>query len=168
MKTKNAKTKKPYVWKRKLKEKPKDTSDSTPKEKKGLFAHLKKEKKGQFKHLKKESKIEEWIRIKKEIEPFFVYYNLLEYCELKLEGCMIRATDYAHSLKRIDWAKEDPQRTVDAKQVVRACPKCHHTIEYPHVDKEGEESGRQLMFNHVVAVIRRRNVSLGLNPDHIP
>lgn len=124
---------------------------------KGLFDHLQKEKKGLFLHLKKESKDEEWFRIKQEIRPFFVKHGLINICELKLPMCIgnVLPLHFAHSKKREDIAKEEPERTRELKEVVRACPKCHDYIE--HLPEKDGVSGRQRMYNIVIACIEIRN-----------
>ncbi len=122
---------------------------------------VKKETKGLFDYLKKETKDEEWRRIKEEITPFFVSTGLYNICELKLSKCMGNfKLSFAHSKKREDWANTLPQRDIDAKEVVRACPNCHDEIEYPEVDKTKGELGREIMYNIVVQTIKRREDAL--------
>lgn len=132
---------KPYVWKKKPK----------------------KEGKGLFDHLNKESKDHEWARIKREIKPFFVEHGLYYICELQLPnvcvGSVLNLT-YAHSKKRGDIAKKEPERTRELKEVVRACPACHHKIEY--LPKTETETGREQMYRIVTDCIKRRNRRLGL------
>lgn len=138
------------------------------KEGKGLFKHLKKEKKGLYKDRtkekknlfpKKESKVAEWNRIKREITPYFIENDIYNICELGLEGCTGNAIGltYAHSKKRGDIATKEPERTRELKEVVRACPACHHKIEY--IPKE--LGGRKKMYEIVTEVIRKREERLG-------
>jgi len=120
-----------------------------------------KETKGLFEHLKKESKVEEWRRIEKEITPFFVSNGIYDYCELRLSNCKGNfQLCFAHSKKRGDWAKDEPQRGIDARQVVRACSECHNEIEYPEVDRTAGENGKEIMYNIVVQTIEKRNKRL--------
>lgn len=126
------------------------------KEKKGLFDHLVKEKKGLFEGLKKESKDEEWRRIKDEIRPYFIANGLYDICELHLSVCIGNALplQFAHSKKRVDIASEEPERTRELKEVVRACTACHNVIEHLP-DTEGA-TGHERMYKIVRDTIAAR------------
>ena len=143
--------KKPYQWKKKFK-----------KEGKGLFKDLKKEKKGLFRHLKRESKTEEWNRIKRDIlNPYVESIGLKDVCEIRIIGtCVGNALPltYAHSKKRNDIAKNEPERTRELCEVVRACPACHHEIEY--LEPTETESGHEQMYRIVTTIIKKRNAKL--------
>ena len=134
--------KKPYTWKKKK-----------PSEKKGLFDHL-----------KKESRVEEWNRIKEEITPYFIKYGIYNTCELKLpqicSGSYIGLT-YAHSKKRNDIARDEPKRTEELKEVIRACVSCHDCIEY--LPKLGDLSPSDRMYIIVKDCIDRRNKRLKIS-----
>src|SRR5437762_1744444 len=98
----------------------------------------KKKGKGYFDHLvKRETNQEAWNRIRDtEVAPDFIAKGLYDWCELLLPVCEGNHNlAFAHSKKHIDWAIEEPQRGIDIREVVRACGKCHHFIEYPVVDK---------------------------------
>jgi len=127
----------------------------------------KKKGKGLFDHLtKKETNDEAWRRIREgEVVPYFVENNLYDWCELLIQGVCEGNHNlaFAHSKKHIDWAKAEPQRGIDIRQVVRACGKCHHFIEYSVVDKSKGESGREVMYDYVVKAIEVRNKFLGKN-----
>ncbi len=134
---------------------------TTPKkEGKGLFDHLVKEKKGLFDHLKKESKDEEWRRHKAEITPYFVANGLYDICELQLSVCIGNALplQFAHSKKRIDIATEEPERSRELQEVIRACTKCHEVIE--HLPDTEDLTGRERMYKIVVDTISRRKKRL--------
>jgi hypothetical protein len=110
---------------------------------------------------KKETKDEEWSRIKREITPYFEKYGLYDRCELMLPNCKGYGDQYAHSKKRGDIAKLEPERTKELKEVVRACPSCHYKVEYP--EKTAEETGRQIMYRIVLSCIDARNKRLQIN-----
>ena len=131
--------KKPYQWKRK-----------PPKTKKGLFDHL-----------KKESKNDEWTRIKRDIlDPYFQKHNLYSVCELQLDRCIgaVLPLQYAHSKKRGEIALEEPERTRELCEVIRACTNCHKDIEYLP-EKDGV-SGHEQMYQIVTSVIKTREKRL--------
>lgn len=117
-----------------------------------------KSSKGLFDYLKKESKAEEWARIKKDIlDPLFVRMGLYDTCELQLDKCIgnIVELQYAHSKKRELIAKQEPERTRELCEVVRACTNCHDDIE--HLADTAEETGHEQMYRIVVSTINRRN-----------
>lgn len=123
---------KPYQWKRK----PVGSSSDT----------------------KRESKVDEWSRIKKEIlDPYFYKHNLYDQCELKLSVCIgnVITLQYAHSKKRNDIAKQEPERTRELCEVVRACTSCHNYIEY--LPERDGKSGKEQMYEIVVSTINKRN-----------
>lgn len=133
-------------------------SDYVP-EKKGIVAAYVSEKKGLIP--KKESKDEEWQRIKKEIRPFFIENDLYYICELQLSKCIGNALplQFAHSKKRFDIAKEEPERTRELKEVVRACTVCHNYIEtLPDTE---DLTGHERMYRIVVDTINLREKRLG-------
>jgi hypothetical protein len=57
-------------------------------------------------------------------------------------------------------AKDEPERTRELCEVVRACSACHNHIEY--LPKKDGKSGREQMYEIVLSVIDRRNKRLGL------
>lgn len=125
--------KKPYVWKQPVKQKT-------------------------FNLNKKESRDEEWARIKKDIlNPEFIAKGLYSVCEIQLEGCIgsIISLQYAHSKKRDDIAREEPERTRELCEVVRACTICHDIIE--HLEEKDGVSGKDQMYAIVLSIIDRRN-----------
>lgn len=109
---------------------------------------------------KKESKGDEWFRIKEEIFPYFLRHNLAGVCELQFDCCTgnLRPLQFAHSKKRIDIATEEPERTRELKEVVRACNECHKLIEHLP-DKDGL-TGHERMYRIVVDTIKRREKRL--------
>lgn len=114
--------------------------------------------KGLFDHLKKEKKVDEWTRVRTEIlDPYFIANNLYDVCELTFSKCIGNKLplQYAHSKKRGDIAKEEPERTRELCEVVRACTVCHDHIEYLP-EKDGK-SGREHMYDIVVSTINKRN-----------
>jgi hypothetical protein len=107
----------------------------------------------------KETKDEEWARIKREeLDPYFYRHNLHDICELQLRVCTGRARHYAHSKKRDDIARDEPERTRELKEVVRACPECHDFIEYP--PRTEDNSGKRMMYEVVVDRIKKREARL--------
>lgn len=130
---------KPYQWKKKPK-------------KKG---------KGLFDHLKKENKDDEWSRIKRTIlDPYFIKHNLRDICEIQFSMCIgnVLPLHYAHSKKRGDIALEEPERTRELCEVVRACSECHNYIE--HLPEYNGLTGHEQMYNIVTSVISKRNKRL--------
>lgn len=127
------------------------------KESKGLFDHLEKSSKGLFDNLKKESKDEECRRHYAEITPFFIANGLYDICELQLDVCIGNALplQFAHSKKRIDIATEEPERSREMQEVVRACTQCHALIE--HLPDNEYMTGRERMYKIVTDTIARRN-----------
>jgi hypothetical protein len=60
-----------------------------------------------------------------------------EYCELRLNGCLVNwLLQYAHRHKR-SWYKGDAELLSDINQVIVACQNCHEKIE--HDEKLTEE-----------------------------
>jgi hypothetical protein len=120
---------------------------------------MKKAKKGLFSHLKKkENKNNEWKRIKKELNPIFIDANLYDVCELGFEEvCIGNALplSYAHSKKRADIAKDEPERTRELKEVIRTCAKCHYYIEY-QLGNDDMYSAKEKMYLVVTECIKRR------------
>jgi hypothetical protein len=120
---------------------------------------IKPKKEGKTLIPKKETKDEEWRRIKVDIlDPFFKAKNLYNGCELLLDDICIGNVlklCYAHSKKRDDIALEEPQRTQELCEVVRACPSCHNYIEY--LPERKGISGKEQMYKIVTDAISRRN-----------
>lgn len=134
-----------------IKRKPKKKKTS-----KGLYTNYKSEKKGIY--IKpKESKEHEWARIKREIlDPYFYEIGLFNVCELNIPNvCDGLFIGYAHSRKRGDIAKQEPERTKQLCEVVRACQKCHKKVEFP--PRTITESSRQIMYRKIIEVIDSRN-----------
>lgn len=118
--------------------------------------------KGLSSHSGKETANDEWNRIKREIKPIFEEFGLYDICELRLEGCIEHIRDielqFAHSKKRGQIAKHEPERTKELKEVIRVCSSCHYKIEYPK--KTEEETSRQIMYRLVLECIDKRNREL--------
>jgi len=83
-----------------------------------------------------------WDKVRKELRPKFALAGLLETCELRWEGCLIRKDGtvpkpyqtFAHSLRRnaIDsYKKQGKPGEYDAKmrEVIRACTECHKNLD---------------------------------------
>ena len=131
-------------------------TSTEPKQGKGLFDHLEKGNKRLFDHLKREPRDEECRRHYAEITPFFIANGLYDICELQLSVCIgnVLSLQFAHSKKRDDIAKEEPERSRELQEVVRACTKCHEVIE--HLPDNSEMSGRERMYKIVRDTIARR------------
>jgi protein-tyrosine-phosphatase len=117
--------------------------------------------KGLFDHLKKESKDAEWSRIKRDIlDPYFYSIALLSTCELGFDGCVgsYLPLQYAHSKKREEIAKYEPERTRELCEVIRVCTACHDKIEHPKGLK-GKEA-KEYMYRMVTQTIESRNRAL--------
>lgn len=114
--------------------------------------------KGLFDHLKKETKQEEWERIKKDIlDPYFYKLGLFTVCELRIPNICIGSAlslQYAHSKKRDYIAVDEPERTRELCEVVRACTACHNEIE--HLEDTEQETGHEQMYRIVIDCIKRR------------
>lgn len=137
--------KKPYIWKRK----PSTGLSNIPKNKTESDIP------------KKESKMEEWRRIKTEILiPYFISIGLISTCEIKGDRCLgsALAMQFAHSKKRDDIAKEEPERTRELCEVIRACTNCHYDIE--HLPYKDGVSGKDQMYIIVINLIAFRNKRL--------
>lgn len=123
---------------------------------KGIYTSYKSEKKGLYVK-KKESKDDEWSRIKREIlDPYFYEIGLFSVCELRIPNvCEGWPLSYAHSRKRGDISKREPERTRQLCEVVRACQACHKEVEFP--PRTETESSRQIMYRKIIEVIDYRN-----------
>jgi hypothetical protein len=106
---------------------------------------------------KKESKTEEWNRVKREIlDPYFQENGLYWICELDYPMCIGTALplQYAHSKKRGEIALDEPERTRELTEVIRACTECHGYIEDPTKISKSD------MYYIVVTTIEKRNKRL--------
>jgi hypothetical protein len=65
---------------------------------------------------------------------------------------------YAHSKKREEIALEEPERTRELCEVVRACTACHYYIE--HLEDTEEKTGKEQMYEIVVRIRNKRNKRL--------
>lgn len=115
-------------------------------------------KKGLFDHLIRKAKTDEWIAIRGELEQTFFALGI-NYCELRLEGCMGRfGLAFAHSKKRNYIATEPKERAREMREVVKACSACHHFIEHPtreQLEPTGENA-HEYMYRIVTEAIKHR------------
>lgn len=122
---------------------------------------LPKEKKGLFDHLKKPSKNDEWAKVRKQITPFFVARGIYNICEAALEGiCIGNALElqFAHSKKQVDRAADGRARQEDMREVIRCCTACHLHLET--LPEENGKTGRERMCELIKAIIAKRGFNV--------